>query len=135
MEITVKLIGRDEPLTGQSPKGEWKKRTIVGETLDRNPRQVAFECWGERCDEVSAMSKGQIVTIDFDLESRQFSGRWYTTAKVYKFKGAETNPYVRQQPQQPVQQPQPAQQPVYTQPRSQQPQPSDAFAPDDKLPF
>lgn len=135
MEITGKLVSRTAIEEGQTPKGPWKKRTIVIDTLDRYPQRIAFECWNDNVDVVETMCKNQVVTIDFDLSSREFNGRWYTQAKVYRFVWFEGNQYVRQQ-QQPSQQ----QYQQYVQPQQQYSQSvpqvqDDSFGKDDDLPF
>lgn len=84
MEIEGKII-MDLGLTeGVSQRGNsWKKQEFVLETLNQNfPRKVKFHIFGSRVDEIK-MEIGKNYVIQFDLESREFNGRWYTDVSCY----------------------------------------------------
>ena len=94
MEITGKIIQKLEPVSGTSKAGNaWNKQEYVLETLDAYPRKVFFNFFGDRANQYP-MEVGQLVTVSFDLESREFNGRWYTDVRAWK-----SEPYVSGQPQ------------------------------------
>lgn len=84
MEIEGKIIADIPLVTGVSKAGNnWQKKEWVLETLnDRFPKQVKFHVFGEKATQFR-FEIGKVYTISFDLESREFNGRWYTDVSCY----------------------------------------------------
>jgi len=87
MQITAKLIQLLPLQTGVSKNGEWKKQDIVVETGDRFPKKMCISIWGDKINP-SQLNAGNMLTIDFDIESREYNGRWYTDLKAFKVDSA-----------------------------------------------
>lgn len=69
--------------TGTSKAGNpWKKKEWVLETFGAYPRKVKFHIFGDRADTIH-FELGKDYTVSFDLESREFNGRWYTDVSVF----------------------------------------------------
>ncbi|MCH5244916.1 MAG: DUF3127 domain-containing protein [Muribaculaceae bacterium] len=84
MEIHGKIIVALPEQSGTSKSGNaWKKREYVLETMDTYPRKVHFHFFGDRADQYP-LSVGEEVTISFDINSREFNGRWYTDISAWK---------------------------------------------------
>jgi hypothetical protein len=85
MDIKGKIIRKLDPQGGTSKAGrEWKKQEYVLETLDSAyPRQVKFDFFGERADQYP-LEVGDVITLSYDIESREFNGRWYTDIRGFK---------------------------------------------------
>ena len=83
MQLTAKLIQLLPLQTGTSKNGQWKKQDIVVETEGQYPKKVCISIWGDKID-VSALQIGNTLQIDFDVESREYNGRWYTDLKAWK---------------------------------------------------
>ena len=84
MEIKGKIIAKLDLQTGTSKAGnEWKKQEYVLETLDSYPRKVKFDFFGDRVDQYP-LEVGDVVTIGYDIESREFNGKWYTDIRAFK---------------------------------------------------
>ena len=83
MELNGKII-IDLPMqTGTSKAGNpWKKKEWVLETFGTYPRKVKFHIFGDRADAIH-FEVGKDYTVSFDLESREFNGRWYTDVSVF----------------------------------------------------
>lgn len=83
MELNGKII-MDLPMqTGTSKAGNpWKKKEWVLETFGTYPRKVKFHIFGDRADTIK-FELGKNYTVSFDLESREFNGRWYTDVSVF----------------------------------------------------
>lgn len=78
MEISGKIIAVLPPQGGVSKAGrQWKKQEYVLETHDNFPKKVKFDFFGDRVDQYP-LAIGDEVTVSFDIESREFNGRWYT---------------------------------------------------------
>lgn len=86
MEIVGKVIqilplqGGTSAATGKA----WQVETFIIETLEQYTRKVAIEVFGEQRIKDNPVEIDQIYTISFDLESREFNGRWYTSARAWK---------------------------------------------------
>jgi len=90
MQITAKLIQILPLQSGVSRNGEWKKQDIVVETTERFPKKICISIWGDKINP-SQLIAGNTLTIDFDVESREFSGRWYTDVKAWKIETGAAN--------------------------------------------
>lgn len=83
MEITGKIYRVFPPITGEGRNGPWKKQEFLLETLDQFPRKILFSTWGDRVD-FSRVSEQQIVKVYFDIESREYNGKYYTDCKCWR---------------------------------------------------
>lgn len=84
MEITGKIIQALPEVGGTSRAGNaWRKREYVLETQETYPKKVCFNFFGDRIDQYP-MQVGDVMTVSFDLESREFNGRWYTDVRAWK---------------------------------------------------
>ena len=91
MELTGKVIKIEQPITGKSAKGPWKKQEIIIETDDKFPRKVCFMSWNDKVA-LEDFKPGEEITVHFNAESREYNGRWYTDLKVWKIDSkAESN--------------------------------------------
>lgn len=84
MELTGKVIF-DLPLQeGISKAGNnWKKKEWVLEFMSgQYPRKAKFQAFGDRVDRIN-MELGKTYTVKFDVESREYNGRWYTDLNAY----------------------------------------------------
>ena len=48
--------------------------------------------WGDKVDTLANFNIGDMVTVSFDIESREFNGRWYTDVKAWKIEAAQVAP-------------------------------------------
>jgi hypothetical protein len=65
--------------SGTSARGEWHNQNVVFEmqTNSQYPRKVSVKFFNKR-DEVSRLVVGAAYKVTFDVESREYQGRWYT---------------------------------------------------------
>jgi len=114
MEIVGKII-QVLPLQegiSKTSGNPWKLQTYVLETQEQYPRKVAFEIFGEDRIKNNPCQVDDIVTVSFDIESREVNGRWFTSIRAWKVQqgvveAAQPAP-VAAQPAQPAQPVQPA---------------------------
>lgn len=84
-DITGKLILKLPLLSGTSKAGNnWQKQEFVIETNESYPKKICVNLWGDRIEQLNAFNIGDPITVSFDLESREFNGRWYTDLKAWK---------------------------------------------------
>ncbi|MEE6185656.1 hypothetical protein PIECOFPK_00751 [Mycovorax composti] len=84
MELTGKLIQVLPLQSGVAKTGnEWRKQDIIVETEGQYPKKVCISIWGDRIND-KILQVGNMLKIYFDIESREFNGRWYTDVKAWK---------------------------------------------------
>lgn len=86
MQLQAKLVQLLPVQTGEGKNGTWKKRDIIVETEGQYPKKVCVSIWGDKADE-SVLQVGNMLNISFDVESREYNGRWYTDVKAWKVEG------------------------------------------------
>ncbi len=91
MQITARLFQVLPLQSGMGKNGEWKKQDIVVETDGQFPKKICISIWGDKINE-SQLQVGNMLTIDFDVESREYNGRWYTDVKAWKVESAGAAP-------------------------------------------
>ena len=85
MEITGKIIQVLPEQGGVSKAGnEWKKQEYVLETHDQYPKKVCFQIFGADKISQAAIQPGEEVTVSFDIDSREYQGRWFTSVNAWK---------------------------------------------------
>ncbi|MBU0487534.1 MAG: DUF3127 domain-containing protein [Bacteroidetes bacterium] len=97
MNLTAKLTQVLPLQTGTGKNGEWKKQDIIVETDGQYPKKICISIWGDKIDEKQLLV-GNMLKIDFDVESREFNGKWYTDVKAWKVEtlGSEANSSTQQ---------------------------------------
>ena len=97
MEVIGKIIHVLPPQSGTSQAGnQWKKQEYVLETEDAYPKKICFDFFGDRVDQFP-LKLGDRIRLSFDIESREYNGRWYTNNRGWKSEPADA-----QQMQQPA---------------------------------
>ena len=87
MQISAKLVQLLPLQTGNGKNGTWKKQDIIVETDGQYPKKICISIWGDKINE-SQLQVGNLLKIDFDVESREYNGRWYTDVKAWKVEAA-----------------------------------------------
>lgn len=84
MEVEGKVIAVMPEVTGVSRSGNpWKKRDYVIETFDQYPKKIAFDLFGDRADQFT-MNVGDTIKLYFDIESREYNGKYFTNIRGWK---------------------------------------------------
>jgi len=97
MEIIGKLIQKLPMQSGISKTGNsWQKQEFVIETLEQYPRKICANIWGDKTAVLETLNIDDKVVMTFDLESREFNGKWYTDVKAWKLEPVAANPQISQ---------------------------------------
>ena len=85
MELTGKIIAVLPAKSGVSPKtgNSWMTQEYVIEVPGQYPKRCAFSVFGEDRIKLFNIQSGEDITIQFDIEAREFNGRWYNDVRVY----------------------------------------------------
>lgn len=85
LEIEGKIIQKYPEANGVSKSGNpWRKQTFIVETQEQYPKKIAFDLWNDNIDALKAISSGDMVKINFRVESREFNDKWYTNLTAWK---------------------------------------------------
>ena len=82
MEISGKIIALLPLASGQGKNGTWRSQDYVLETADQYPKKVCFNLFNDKIDQFPLAIDDQ-VNVSFDVESREYNGRWYTTVRDF----------------------------------------------------
>ena len=85
MEIKGTIVQVLPPQSGISKAGNaWKKQEYILENNDGQfPRKICFTCFGQTADSIQ-LTLGQRIIASFDVESREYNGRWFTAARLWR---------------------------------------------------
>ncbi|MBO4268097.1 MAG: DUF3127 domain-containing protein [Bacteroidaceae bacterium] len=87
MEITGKIIAALEPRSGTSKTSgnPWMIQEYVLETINEQyPKKMMFSIFGEDKIRQAAISAGDEVVVSFDINAREFNGRWYNDIRAWR---------------------------------------------------
>ena len=92
MEIVGKIIQILPLQTGvaKNSGNPWQSQSYVLETQEQFPKRVCFEVFGEQRIKDNPCQLDDIVTVSFDIESREFNGRWYTSIRAWRIQQGDT---------------------------------------------
>lgn len=86
MELTGKIIAVLDKKSGTSQRtgNTWASQEYVIETHDQYPRKCCFRVFGE--DKINNMNiqAGEELTVSFDIDAREYQGRWYNDISAWK---------------------------------------------------
>lgn len=93
MEITGKIIAALEPRGGVSQRtgNSWKTQEFVIETHEQYPRKCVFNVFGEDRLREFNIQVGEELTVSFDIDAREFNGRWYNDIRAWRVVRVDPN--------------------------------------------
>ncbi|MDE5948030.1 MAG: DUF3127 domain-containing protein [Prevotella sp.] len=99
MEITGKIIAVLPANSGVSARtgNPWMSQEYVLETHDQYPRKMCFRVFGEDRIKQFNIQGGEELTVSFDIDAREYQGRWFNSINVWAVNRAQA-----QQPVQPA---------------------------------
>jgi hypothetical protein len=87
-ELTGKVLQILPEQTGTGRNGQWSRQDFIVETQDQYPRKVCFSAWGDKVLQIKSIKADDNVKVSFNIESRDYNGRWYTDLRVWKIEAA-----------------------------------------------
>ena len=100
MEITGKIIAVLPARSGTSARtgSEWKVQEYVLETQEQYPRKMCFDIFGADKIDQFAIQLGEQLTVSFDIDAREYQGRWYNSIRAWKVERVAQNAGMQPQP-------------------------------------
>ncbi|MCL3780638.1 DUF3127 domain-containing protein [Prolixibacteraceae bacterium JC049] len=85
LQISGQIIQILPVQSGVSKAGkEWQKQEFVIETEEQFPKSVCFTLFNDKINILQGYNQGDQVDVGFNLESREFNGRWYHNINAWK---------------------------------------------------
>lgn len=98
MELSGKIFKVLPKESGEGKNGTWTKQSIVIETPhERYPKKVCVALWGDIVNN-NTFVEGADISVEFDIESREYMGKWYTDVKAWRINKTNANTGNSQQP-------------------------------------
>ena len=84
MEVSGKIFKVLPLVTGEGRNGKWQKQELVLEMdSGKYPKKVLVSVWGDLVTN-NTFQEGSDISLEVDIESREYNGRWYTDVKAWR---------------------------------------------------
>jgi len=86
MEFTGRIIQALEPRSGVSSRtgNPWKMQDfVIEESVGQYPKRMVFSVFGEDNLNRFNIQVGQELTVSFDINAREYNGRWYNDVRAW----------------------------------------------------
>ena len=86
MEFTGRIIKVLDQRGGVSSRtgNPWKMQDfVIEETMGQFPKRMVFNVFGEENLNRFNIQEGQELTVSFDINAREYNGRWYNDVRVW----------------------------------------------------
>ena len=94
MQVKGKIQQILKSESGVSRAGnEWKKQEFVIDTIEQFPRKICFTLFNDKLSLINGLANGDEVEVSFNIESREFNGKWFHNINAWKIDKAETSSY------------------------------------------
>jgi hypothetical protein len=85
-EVKGRVVAIPPAQTGMGQRGPWRRQTVVVEyEAGRFNQKLALECSNNKAEAFGNLQIGQMVSIKYDVTSREYNGKWYTSANAFDF--------------------------------------------------
>ncbi len=85
MELKGRIIAVMEAKSGVSSKtgNPWMMQEYVIEVSGQYPRHCVFSVFGEDRIKQLNIQSGEDLTIQFDIDAKEYNGRWFNDIRAY----------------------------------------------------
>ena len=85
MEVRGKIIVKLEERSGVAKASgkPFRVAQYVIETQENYPKKVMFEVFGENQINSFNIQVGDVLTVQFDVDAREYNGKWYNTVRAF----------------------------------------------------
>lgn len=88
--ISGKVIAKLPEVSGVGESSSWVRGGIVIDPITDGGKPLCIETFGEdKCAMVAQLSIGEVIIVDYRCESRFYTDRWFTTAKLVRIMRAQ----------------------------------------------
>ncbi len=91
MEFEGKVLEILPPVSGQSARGTWERQTVVFEQPNKQYGKELAVTFMNKAQDVASLRVGESYLVSFDIESRNYQGRWYTDVRAWRVQPLQQN--------------------------------------------
>lgn len=91
MEFEGKVLEILPPVSGQSARGTWERQTVVFEQPNKQYGKELAVTFMNKAQDVASLRVGESYMVSFDIESRNYQGRWYTDVRAWRVQPLQQN--------------------------------------------
>lgn len=84
IQVRVKNVLDTQRFVSKKDGSEIVKNTFICETQGQYPKSIAFTVMGEDKYKQMAIVVGGTYNVSFDVESREWQGKWFTEASAWR---------------------------------------------------
>ena len=84
MDFEGKVLEILPAVTGQSARGTWERQTVVFEQPNKQYGKEIAVTFMNKGQEVANLRVGETYLVSFDIESRNYQGKWYTDVRAWR---------------------------------------------------
>jgi hypothetical protein len=94
MDLTGRVIAVLPPRSGVSNRtgNAWMTQEYVIEVPGQFPRKMMFNIFGEDRIKQYNIQMNEDITVQFDIDAREFNGRWYNDVRAYNILRGQVPP-------------------------------------------
>ncbi|MEN8734993.1 MAG: DUF3127 domain-containing protein [Lentimonas sp.] len=85
---TVKEIFEEQTFAS----GFNKREFVITSTADKFPQDIKFECLKDKVELVNRLNKGDQVKVTFDINGREWQGKYFVNLAAWKVEAAVAAP-------------------------------------------
>ena len=89
MEIKGRIIAVLDKKQGAKDGKTWASQDFVIETLEQYPKRCMFNVFGEDKIKQFNIQQGGEYLVKFDINAREYNGRWYNDIRAWKVEPAQ----------------------------------------------
>ena len=84
MEFEGKVLEILPPVSGQSARGTWERQMVVFEQANKQYGKEIAVTFMNKAQDSASLRVGESYMVSFDVESRNYQGRWYTDVRAWR---------------------------------------------------
>jgi hypothetical protein len=92
MEFEGKVLQILPPASGQSARGTWERQVVVFEQPNKQYGKELAVTFMNKAQDVASLRIGETYIVSFDIESREYQGRWYTDVRAWRVQPTQQAP-------------------------------------------
>lgn len=101
MQFVGNLLKKVDTREGNGVNGPWKIAAYLLQTVEMYPKKMVVDVKDGQTGRIAQWDAliGQNVTVQFDIDAREYNGRWFNTLRAWAIRSESTPEPDEQQPQ------------------------------------
>lgn len=85
MQFKGQLVAKISEREGDSQNGHWRIAQFLLQEVSTYPRKLVVDVSDDRNRRIESFEEriGQNVTVNWDIDAREYNGRWFNSVRAY----------------------------------------------------